>query len=198
MTPTATAVREKATTRKFDLKTIDGAPEGSRPHLERAKKKFGFVPNLYRVFANNPVALESYVGVGDALAEHGTLSDTEQQLVMLTVSRQNECHYCVAAHSTIGEEKGLSEASIEAIRKNRSLDDPKLEALRRFTKAVVKERGWLSDDAVSEFLDAGYKKNQILEVYAIVAMKTLSNYTNHLAATPLDKPFEEKRWQPTS
>lgn len=195
---TTTTVKERATTIDLDLKTIEDAPEGSRPHLERAKENFGFVPNLYRVFANNPVALESYVGIGDALAEHGSLSAAEQQLVMLTVSRYNDCHYCVAAHSTIGEQNGLSEASIEAIREDRSLDDPKLEALRRFTKAVVDQRGWLSDDAVSEFLDAGYEKEQVLEVYAITAMKTLSNYTNHLAATPLDRPFEAKRWQPAS
>lgn len=181
--------------RKLDLKSMDDAPEGSRPLLERAEKNFGFVPNLYRVFADNPAALASYVAIGDALAEHGTLSATEQQLVMLTISRTNECHYCVAAHTTVGEQVGLSKGAIEAIREDRSLDDPKLEALRRLAKSVVNERGWLSEDSVREFLDAGYTRPQLLEVITITAMKTLSNYTNHLAQTPLDQAFEGSRWK---
>lgn len=186
------------TTSKLDLKTIDDAPQGSRRLLEQAEKKFGFVPNLYRVFANNPVALASYVGIGDALAEHGTLSASEQQVVMLAISRQNECHYCVAAHTTVGEQVGLSKEAIAAIREDRSLDDPKLEALRRFSKVMVSQRGWVPEDARREFLDAGYSRAQMLEVIAITAMKTLSNYANHLAETPLDEQFAANRWEKTA
>lgn len=182
------------TTRKFDLMSLDDAPEASRRILERAEKKFGFIPNLYRVFANNPAALASYVAIGDALAEHGTLSATEQQLVMLAISRENECHYCVAAHTTVGQQAGLSESAIRAIREDRSLDDPKLEALRRFAKTLVAKRGWLGDGAVGELLDAGYTRPQLLEIIAITSMKTLSNYTNHLAETPLDDAFEANKW----
>lgn len=190
-----TTTTTRTETRKFDLKTIDDAPRASRPLLEQAEKSFGFVPNLYRVFADSPVALSSYMAIAKALQEHGTLSPTEQQLVMLTISRQNECGYCVAAHSTVGEKAGLSEGSIDAIREDRSLDDPRLEALRRFTKKLVSERGWVSDEAIRELMDAGYEKRQVLELIAIMAMKTLSNFTNHVAETPLDEAFRGKRWQ---
>ena len=180
---------------EFQVHTKQSAPEQSREIMEGAEKKYGFLPNLLGVLAESPVALEAYTSLS-AMLEKGTLSAAERALVLLAVSRTNECHYCVAAHSGIALQSGLSEGTVEALREGEELDDPKLEALRRFTVSMVEERGFLDPEELRTFLDAGYTKEQALEVITAVAMKTVSNYTNHLAETPVDEPFAEHTWDP--
>jgi alkylhydroperoxidase family enzyme len=77
-------------------------PAASRPFLEKLRKAFGFVPNLFAAFSNSPILLEGYLGL-DATYSKATLSPAERQLVLLTASVVNECTYCTAAHSTIAK-----------------------------------------------------------------------------------------------
>ena len=49
--------------------------------------------------------------------------------------------------------------------------------------------------AIEAFRDAGYTRANLLEVVLGVGLKTLSNYTNHLAGTPVDEPFRDLVWQ---
>jgi len=164
------------------------APEGSRPLLRKAEDAFGFAPNLTRVLAGAPTALEAYLTIG-GIFDRTSFSPREQQTVLLSVSFENGCGYCVAAHSAIGHMKGLTPEEVAALRSGNALADPRLEALSRFTRAVVRERGWPSGDEVRAFFSAGFDRGNVLEVLVGVAMKTLSNYTNHLADTPLDGAF---------
>ena len=181
----------------FRIHTIDSAPEGAKPVLAAAKGKFGFIPNLVAELAEAPVAAQAYLAVADAFAS-SSLSLKEQQVVLITTSIFHHCHYCVAAHSMVGKHAGLSDEALAALRDGRSVDDPRLEALRAFTHALVEKRGSVGQDTVDAFLGAGFTKAQILEVLVGITQKTLSNYTNHLANTPLDEAFEAFAWEPTS
>lgn len=178
---------------KPTLHTLDTAPEASRSLLEGVQKGLGFIPNLLAGFAESPTALEGYLTISKIFGQ-SSLSPTEQQVVLLTASVENECDYCVAAHTTIGQGQQVDQAVLDALRDDEQLPDPKLEALRRFTKAVVRDRGWVSEAEQSAFLTAGYRKSQALEVVVGVAQKILSNYTNHLSETPLDEAFQSNRW----
>ena len=115
--------------------------------------------------------------------------------MLLSVARENDCAYCVAVHSAAALQARAPEQAVEAVRTDRPIEDERLEALRRFTQAVVARRGWVDPDAVDAFLQAGYETPQILEVLAGVTQKTLSNYTNHLGETPLDEAFAAHAWQ---
>ncbi len=161
--------------------------------LEGAEKAFGFVPNLIGTMAESPAATKGYLTIRQIFDET-SFSPTERQLVILAASRYNECHYCVAAHSVVAEMQKVPNDVIQAIRSDRPIGDPRLEALRTFTTAVVDKRGWVSEDDIEAFLEAGYAKEQILEVILGVSMKTLSNYVNHIAQTPLDTAFAGKVW----
>ncbi len=170
------------------------APEGSRPLLEAAEEAFGFAPNLTRVLAGAPTALEAYLTLG-GIFDRTSLSPREQQAVLLSVSFENRCGYCLAAHSAVGRMKGLSPEEVEALRSGSEIPDPRLDALSRITRAVVRERGWPSPEDVDAFLAAGFDRSHLLEVLVGVTMKTLSNYTNHLADTPLDNAFAAFAWE---
>jgi len=71
------------------------------------------------------------------------------------------------------------------------LANPKLETLRETTLAMVRERGVISDEQIEKFFAAGYGKQQLLEIIVGLSQKVMSNYTNHLANTPVDAPFKK-------
>jgi len=173
----------------------DNAPEQARPLLEKAKAKYGFVPNLLGVMAHAPATLEAYMTLS-GLFDKTSLSPTERQVVLLAISAENKCTYCVAAHTVIAKMQKVETDVVEAIRNGQPIPDDKLEALRRFAVEVATTRGWPSDEARQAFHDAGYTDAQRLEVNLAVGMKTLSNYTNHTADTPLDEAFADAAWEP--
>jgi uncharacterized peroxidase-related enzyme len=170
------------------------APEGSRKPLEATKDKLGFLPNVLRLLSNSPALLKSYQTLTQQF-ETTSLTPTERHVVLLTASRENGCTYCVAAHSVIAANAGAPEEVIEAIRERRPIADPKLEALSRFTVSMVEARGWIDDADLRSFLDAGYDRQQVLDVLVGIGMKTLSNYANHLQHTPLDDAFADRAYE---
>lgn len=179
---------------EFTIFDDSNAPAESKSHLKSVKAKYGFIPNLMGELALSPAALEAYLSMGTILSQ-SSLTPIEQQVVLLTTSFENNCRYCVAAHSTVALSVGLDREALLAIREGRIIEeDPRLEALHLFTSAVVRERGLVERSTIEAFLQAGFTKANILEVITGVSMKTLSNYTNHLAETELDDAFEPMAW----
>jgi len=179
---------------KFPRHTKDTAPEASRSILERVEGAYGFIPNIYGVMAESPAAVTAYTQITETLQEHAALDAAEQQLVMLAVSRDNGCGYCVAAHSMVAGMAEAPEETVAALREGREPEDPKHAALVRFARSTLENRGWPSEEDRQAFLDAGYTTRHALDVLTILALKTLSNYTNHLADTPLDEAFAGHAW----
>ena len=180
----------------FKLHDIDTAPDASKPLVEGAQKAFGFIPNLVGVLAESPSALEGYLAVAGAF-DKSELSATEKQIVLLATSVENGCAYCVAAHTTVGTMQKVATSILDALREGRALEDAKLEALRALTVSIVRNRGFADQSAVAAFLAAGYSKRNLLDVVTGVTQKTLSNYVNHIAETPLDAPFAKAAWTKT-
>lgn len=177
----------------FTIYTEENAPEESKALLEDSKKAYGMVPNLHGVFAEAPGLLDAYKKVGDLFAA-SSLNKDEVTVVWQTINVEHNCHYCVPAHTGVAKGMGVDDAITEALRNETPLADPKLEALRTFTLSVVRSRGNVDDSAVAAFLAAGFTKRQILEVVLGTAHKVMSNYTNHLANTPVDAAFAGFDW----
>ena len=177
-------------------KTLQNAEPKVRAILERAKGQVGFIPNMYAVMANSPGLLETYMDGYDRFRKDSGLTPAEQEVVFLTISRTNGCDYCVAAHSLIADRMSkVPPAVTEAIRDGRAIPDPKLAALSAFTDVLLTKRGLPSKAEVEAFLAAGYQERQILEVILAIAVKTLSNYSNHLFHTELDPAFVSREWK---
>lgn len=183
------------TDKNFPLHEIETAPEAAKPVLQGAKEGFGMVPNLHKVLAEAPAALEGYATLW-GLFDKSSFTPAERQVVYLTSNYENECRYCMAGHSVLAKGAGVANDAIEAIREGNPIDDVKLEALRAFTSKVVVNRGWVSEADVEAFLEAGYTRQHVLEVILGVAVKVISNYTNHVAETPLDDFMSATVWPP--
>jgi alkylhydroperoxidase family enzyme len=163
------------------------APAQARPILAAVKAQFGFVPNLVGVLAASPAAVEAYASLVRIFGS-SSLTTTEQHIVLQTVNLFHKCHYCVPAHSTVAALTGVAPAVDRALRAGEPLGDDRLEALRRFARALIESRGEPPASERAAFLRC-YAPSQMLEVIVGVALKTISNYTNHLARTPLDAAF---------
>ena len=178
----------------FTLYDQTTAPEDSKPLLAKSQAAFGMIPGLHAVMAEAPGLLEAYQTVHE-LFVNSSFDKDELTVVWQTVNVENACHYCVPAHTGIAKNMGVDDAITDALRDQTPLPNARLEALRDFTLTLVRDRGNVSDEAVQAFLDAGFTKRNILEVILGYSQKVMSNYTNHLANTPVDKPFQKFEWQ---
>ena len=177
----------------FTIHTVETAPSDSKEALLGAKEEFGFIPNLEGFCAEAPALLKAGMALWD-LFKTTSFSPIEQQVVYLAANYENECHYCMAAHSSLAEIVGTESEDIQALRNGTPLRDPKLEALRHFTQRMVQTRGWVCEYEIESFMAAGYGKQQVLEVILGIAVKVIHNYTNHIAKTPVDEVFKASAW----
>ena len=177
----------------FTIHTLESAPEASKPILETAKSKLGFLPNLMATMAESPVLVESYLTLM-GLFDKTDLSETERQIILMTNNRLNGCTYCMAAHTAASSMAGVDQSIIAALRSGSALEDPKFEALRSFAATINRSRGRPSQEQVDAFLAAGYTKQTILEVIVGTSLKVLSNYTTPIARPALDDAFASAAW----
>jgi uncharacterized peroxidase-related enzyme len=178
----------------LDLLTPEEAPESSRELLEDAKATLGMVPNMYAEMAHSPGMLSTYRFGYDQFRRHSGFNPAEQEVIFLAISRYNGCAYCMGAHSVIADGNKVPTEVTDAVRAGEPIGDAKLEALNLFTTSLVATRGRPSDVELKEYLAVGYTETQVLEILLAIAVKTLSNYSNHLFDTPLDKAFARRAW----
>jgi len=134
--------------------------------------------------------LEGYVGL-EKVFNTGTLKPVERQIVLLSAGVENDCDYCIAAHSTLLKAfLHVPAEVVSAVRSNETVSDPKLATLIALTKEIVTARGHVSAQVMDNFLAAGYRGDQVLEVLIGVALKTMSNYVDHISPTELDPAFQ--------
>ena len=180
----------------FTIHTKETAPDASKELLEKMQGAYGFIPNLGGVMAESPSMIGSLMALATNFMK-SSLSPVEQQVVAIATSAFNGCAYCVASHSMAAKKAQMSEQALDAVRSGSVIEDGKLEILHTFTKIVVEKRGWATDADVQAMLDAGYTKQNILDVIVGITMKTLTNYTNHIVKTPLNDAYEPAKWDAT-
>jgi AhpD family alkylhydroperoxidase len=166
------------------LQSLDTATDDVKPILEGVHKKFGKIPNIVATMANAPVTLQNYAALGANFANAG-FKPAEQQIIFLTISVENGCDYCTAAHSTAlkGGFKMPAEI-VAAIRDNASTGDVERDALIETVRELVRGKGYLSAQTRDAFLAAGYTLTQLIDLLSAIAMKTLTNYLHPLPHPP--------------
>jgi uncharacterized peroxidase-related enzyme len=177
----------------FTLHDTTSAPAAPTRILDGVQKSWGLVPNLHRVLAESPAALEAYASLW-GIAEKTGFTPQERNIAYIAIIYENECTYCMAGHTNLSRVAKVEPEVISAVRDGRPIADPKLEALRQFAAKVTRNRGVLSEADVSAFKAAGYDNRAVLDVLVLAATKLILNYTNHLAQTPLDAFMKGAEW----
>ena len=180
----------------FPSHDMDSAPEGSKPLLEKSQAAFGRLPGLHKVLAESPQAYEAYQMLHKIFQE--TDFDAEElTVVWQSINVEHACHYCVPAHTGIAKMMKVSDEITEALRNETPLPSAKLEALRSFTIQMVRARGYVTPEQTEAFFAAGYGHRAVLDIVLGLAQKTMSNYINHFAQTPIDEPVKPFAWEKT-
>ncbi|MCL5246939.1 carboxymuconolactone decarboxylase family protein [Cellulophaga sp. 20_2_10] len=175
------------------IHNIESAPEAAKPLLEASKKAYGMIPGLHGVLAGSPGLLKAYQDLHQLFTETSFNND-ELTVVWQTINVEHACHYCVPAHTGIAKMMKVDDAIINALRDETPLADAKLEALRTMTLSLTRNRGNVSQEDLEAFYAAGYGEQQVLEIILGLSQKVISNYTNHIANTPVDAGFQKFAW----
>lgn len=180
---------------RLPLRTIEDAPAEAQPRLEAAQKNNGFLPNLVRLLANAPVALETYQTVGE-INGRASLTLAEREAVQITAATTHGCGFCVAGHTAVATKKArLDEGVIAALRDRTQVPDARLDAVARFTQAVIAARGAVSDAELAAFRQAGFDDQAALEVVLGVSLATLCNFANNLGQPELNPQLAAYEWK---
>ena len=177
----------------FPIHTIESAPEQSKPSLEALQSVFGIIPNIAGAMTTSPVLIGSLVGLFGKV-HGGSFSEEQIQIVLLTNAVTNACSWAVAFHSFLAVKEGVDATDVDAIRERRTPRSAKNTALSTLARTLIEKRGHLNDKDMSAFLDAGFGKDHLLEVIAIVAASTITNYTGNVTNPPLEEAFQAYRW----
>ena len=154
--------------------------------LDGVQKSLGMTPNIMRMLANSPAALEAYLGLMRALGG-ASIDGKTREAIALATSGANGCDYCVAAHTALGKIAGLSKQETCDARRATASDEKESQALQ-FARQIVSSRGFVADEDVERVRQAGYTDGEIAEIVANVALNIFTNYFNHVADTEVDFP----------
>ena len=165
-------------------------PSKTQEVLDKVKETYGFVPNLYTEFATHSPAVADVYLTATKLIGEASLSPKEEQAVILAISYYNDCVYCKAAHGTVAGMVGMSKEEIYAITTGELPVDTRLRSLITATRRILDKRGWLSADDLAEFEAQDIDRGQIYEIVALIGIKTISNFVNHIAHTEIDQQFQ--------
>lgn len=172
--------------------SIESAPAAARPLLSAVQQQLGSVPNLFRILATSPAALEGYLGLGGALRK-GALDAPTRERIAVAVAELNGCDYCLSAHTYLGAHVAKLDADELAANRDGASADPRAAAALRFATQLVRARGHVTEADLAAVKAAGYGDAEVVEIIAHVALNTLTNYVNAALATDVDFPLVAAR-----
>ncbi|TDD98691.1 carboxymuconolactone decarboxylase family protein [Flavobacterium cellulosilyticum] len=179
------------------IHNLETAPEESKQALENSQKAYGVIPGLHGVLANSPQTLEAYKTLHEFFV-NSSFNNDELTVVWQTINVEHECHYCVPAHTGIAAMMKVDESISNALRNRTAMPNAKLQALHEMTLKIVRNRGHVTQEDLDTFYAAGYGERQVLEIILGLSQKIISNYTNHIANTPVDAMSKKFAWEPTT
>jgi AhpD family alkylhydroperoxidase len=178
----------------FPIHTIETAPAGSQETLRSVKRTLGAIPGLAAGMAESPTLLRAFFAVRE-IYTGGTLTPIEIQTLSIAIAVENRCAWCVAFHTGMALKEGTPEEALAALRAGRDPAEPRLGALSALSRAMIRNRGDVSEAELDRFLAAGYTRAQALEVVLGIGFSTMANYAGHLIDAPLGPTLQSHAWK---
>ena len=180
---------ETLNNRTFKVPERTDVSEPNKAIFDKLQRGIGFVPNLYAFFAKNETALEDYLAFQN---RKSTLSSKEREVVNLVTSQINGCRYCQSAHTALARMLHFTDEQILEIRQGTASFDSKLDALAKFTAAVVKNKAHIANKIKETLFTAGYTEANLVDIVIVIGDKLISNYLHNLTQLPIDFPLADE------
>lgn len=171
--------------RPFNVPTREEVTDQNKKIFDDLESKLGFVPNIYATYAFSDNAPARYLAFANGKT---SLNNKEKEVINLVTSEVNGCTYCQAAHTQLGKMNGFSEDQTVELRQGKATFDSKLDALVKLAKSVAENSGNISDEVLQSFFDAGYTKENLVDVIVNVGEKATTNYLHNVTQVPVDFP----------
>lgn len=179
----------------YAIQTLKSAPESSRTTLAQVESAFNFIPNIAGAIANSPELLKGFWGLFQQV-HSGTFTEAEIQTLLLTNAVTNSSLWPVAFHTMLALKEGLTPADVEAIRSGGVPADTRLAALSRLARRLIETRGHVGVQELNDFMAAGFTQEQSLEIVAVIAASTITNYVGTITRPPLEDFLLAHAWRP--
>lgn len=173
----------------FNVPTRGEVNENNQALFDNLNKAVGFVPNIYAAMAHSKTALGDFLQFSNAKT---SLTGKEKEVVDLAVSQVNGCRYCQSAHTAISKMKGISEEQILELRQGYASWDAKLNALAVISKEIAETRGQVTESTKEAFYNAGYTKENLVDLTLAVGIITVTNIFHNLTDVAIDFPIAEE------
>ncbi|RXG85233.1 carboxymuconolactone decarboxylase family protein [Bradyrhizobium zhanjiangense] len=161
-------------------------PAESKPVLDAFTKNIGFTPNMMATFAQSPIAFNAWAALLGSLSR--ALDVKTRDSIGLAVSEVNGCNYCLTVHSFTAKHMAKLPAEDVILARKGHARDPKRDAAVQFARKVIERRGHVTDADLQAVRDAGYTDANIMEIVALVAMYSLTNFFNNVFNPDKDFP----------
>ena len=162
----------------------------SQTILESVEKKMGKIPNLYATIGYSSSALKAMLETEATLSHDSSFTAKEREAINLIVSQVNDCDYCLAAHTTIAKMRGFTEEETLDIRKAQYSDE-KLNSVTKLTKSIAENKGSANDSELQNFFEAGYDEKALIDLTALIALRSFTNYVFANTQIPVDFPLAQ-------
>ncbi|RPA67788.1 carboxymuconolactone decarboxylase family protein [Aquiflexum sp.] len=172
-------------TLNFKVPTLEEVSEKNKGILTAIKNQVGFVPNIYATYAYSENALERYTTFANGKT---TFNNKEKEVINLVVSQVNGCEYCQAAHTAIGKMNGFTDEQVISLRKGEAPFNEKFDALVKTAKAITLKKGRIEDEVLEIFFDAGYTKENLVDLIVAIGEKTTTNLLHNVTGIEIDFP----------
>lgn len=177
----------------YQIYDLNNAPEGAKPVLAEVQAHYQFIPNALAAMAESPETVKAYLEL-DGLVQQNALTEQERHIAFLTITREYNCAYCVAAHTAFATMGKVDGAIIQQLREGKPLSDDRLNALQQFTTRLVQTGCNISDAEVQQFLDKDYTRQHILDIIMMISNKLIAVFANRIMGTDLDEALQPARW----
>lgn len=163
---------------RFGIPDLADLPDDVRAVLEESRDKLGFIPNVFLAYAKRPNHFRAFMQYHDLLMKGPSgLSRAEREAIVVVVSAENDCLYCVTAHGAALRILGKDAIVADQIAINwRTADlEPRVRTILAFASRV-NERGFAaSDREIAELRAAGLSDDDIWDAAAIAGFFGFSN-----------------------
>jgi len=177
----------------YRIYDMNSASDAARPVLEQVKRHYQFIPNALGAMVESPEAVRAYLTL-DELVRENSLTDEQRHVVFLTIAREFNCSYCVAAHTAFAQMDQVPGEYIQKLREGETLSNSKLEALQQFVSKLVQSDCHVSKQDIDDFLAQGFTRCNVLEIITMMANKLIAVYANRVMGTDLDEALLPARW----
>jgi AhpD family alkylhydroperoxidase len=181
-------------TKIFAVHTKESASKDGSQAMGRLQTAIGVIPNLAATMAESPALLHGFLDLRERFGQTG-FSGAEIQVLALVSAYENRCRYCTAFHTAMALKEGVSRESVDLLRAGQAPQDARLAALSDYARGMVRQRGNVGEAGLKAFLDAGFSKQQALDVLMSLAFSLMANYASHIADPPLDGFLEAHVWK---